>query len=128
MKTILLVEDDDEIRSSMADVLEHRGYHVRTASNGVEALEQLRESGAISLILLDLMMPRMNGFVFRERQLKDPTLASIPVIVITAYGQMAENIASLGPIPCLRKPVVYDELVALIERLTAPPPASDRSR
>ncbi|HEY3360215.1 MAG TPA: response regulator [Polyangia bacterium] len=118
LKTILLVEDDPEIRASMSDILEQHGYYVRTAANGVEALEQLRESGSITIILLDLMMPRMNGFEFRERQLQDPTLATLPVIVITAYGQMAEKVAALGQVPCLRKPVDYQELIALIERLT----------
>jgi two-component system chemotaxis response regulator CheY len=118
MRTILVVEDDPEIRSPLVDRLESAGYHVQTAANGMEALERLRDSGAISLILLDLMMPRMNGFEFRERQLTDSTMASVPVIVVTGHGQMAERIPSLGDVPCLRKPVDCGELLALIERLT----------
>jgi CheY-like chemotaxis protein len=118
LKTILLVDDDPGIREATGELLRECGYFVDTAADGVEALERLRSTGAISLILLDLNMPRMNGFDFRTRQIADPTLAAIPVIVMTAYGQLAEQTARLGPLPCLRKPINGDELVAMIEKLT----------
>jgi len=118
LKTILLVDDDPGVREATGELLREVGYFVETAADGVEALERLHSSGAINLILLDLNMPRMNGFDFRQRQVEDPTLAAIPVIVMTAYGQLAEQTARLGPLPCLRKPVNADELVAQIEKLT----------
>ena len=118
LKTILLVDDDPDIREATGSLLRESGYFVETAANGVEALDSLRSSGAINLVLLDLNMPRMNGFEFRERQLADATLAAIPVIAVTAYGQLAEQLARLGPLPCLHKPVDGDELIGLIEKLT----------
>jgi len=118
LKTILVVEDDVDIREMTTELLREAGYFVEAAADGVEALACLRSSGAISLVVLDLNMPRMNGFEFRERQLADPTLAPIPVIAVTAYGQLAEQVARLGPVPCLKKPFDHDELLAMIERLT----------
>jgi two-component system, chemotaxis family, chemotaxis protein CheY len=118
LRTILVVEDDHDLRRLTAEMLREAGYFVESAADGVEALERLRSTGAISLVVLDLNMPRMNGFEFRERQVADPTLAGIPVIAVTAYGQLAEQVARLGPIPCLKKPFDYDELITIIERLT----------
>ena len=117
VKTILLVEDDPDLRGTTAAALEECGYNVVTAANGVEALELLRGSATVQLILLDLMMPRMNGFEFRERQLKDATLASIPVVVITAYGQMLDQSGPMARIPVLRKPLKLEDLERLVERL-----------
>jgi two-component system, chemotaxis family, chemotaxis protein CheY len=117
-KTILVVEDDPELRHSTGEFLRRSGYYVVAAADGVQGLELLRQSGAITLILLDLLMPRMNGFEFRERQMQDPTLAQIPVIVVTAHGQLAERAGALGAVPVLRKPLDFDELVRLIEQLT----------
>jgi CheY-like chemotaxis protein len=118
LKTILVVEDDIDIREMTGELLRDAGYFVESAADGVEALERLRSTGAISLVVLDLNMPRMNGFEFRERQLGDPTLAGIPVIAMTAYGQLAEQTARLGPVPCLHKPFERTELITMIERLT----------
>jgi CheY-like chemotaxis protein len=118
LRTILVVEDDHDLRQLTTAVLREVGYFVESAADGVEALEKLRTTGAISLVVLDLNMPRMNGFEFRERQLADATLAAIPVIAVTAYGQLAEQLARLGPIPCLKKPFGHEELLAMIERLT----------
>ena len=112
-----MVEDDHDLRELTTAILREAGYFVESAVDGVDALERLRSTGAISLIVLDLNMPRMNGFEFRERQLADPTLAAIPVIAVTAYGQLAEQLARLGPVPCLKKPFGHDELLAMIDRL-----------
>lgn len=118
LRTILVVEDDHDLRRLTTQLLREAGYFVEGAADGVEALDRLRSTGAISLIVLDLNMPRMNGFEFRERQQADPTLASIPVIAVTAYGQLAEQVARLGPVPCLKKPFDHEELLAMIDRLT----------
>jgi CheY-like chemotaxis protein len=82
---ILLVDDDPDIREALAETLEDHGFTVATASNGVDALRQLRRMRTRpALVLLDLMMPVMDGYGFLDERRKDPTLASIPVVVITA--------------------------------------------
>lgn len=84
MATILLVEDNDDVREMMAVALELGGHTVLPASNGRAALELLRRSPRPSLILLDLMMPVMNGWELRNALKADPRLADIPVIVVSA--------------------------------------------
>lgn len=83
---ILLVDDDPEIRSSLGDLLTIAGYLVIEASNGQEALDLLdRPDHALPcLIVLDIMMPILDGWGFRRRQIADPRLASIPVVIVTA--------------------------------------------
>ena len=86
---ILLVEDDPELREALALVLESDGYVVVTAADGVEALERLHDRLRPRVIVLDLMLPVMDGFEFRVRQTEDPELAGIPVIVLSAGGDGA---------------------------------------
>src|SRR3954471_1338862 len=84
-KRILIVDDDDDIRETLSQVLTDEGYTVETAINGLEALNQLRRTTTIpSLILLYLMMPVLNGFEFQVAKSRDPLLASIPVIIVSA--------------------------------------------
>jgi len=112
-KYILIVDDDDDIRLALAEVLEDEGYQVKTAANGNEALALLRSSESPCMILLDLMMPVMDGWAFREHQLKDPALADIPVYVISAAGNVAG-----APVPKDRfipKPIMLDHLLSLVE-------------
>jgi CheY-like chemotaxis protein len=111
-KTILVVDDDREIRETLKDVLEEEGYDVHAAANGVEALAILRRDGARppSLIVLDLMMPQMNGWQFCEAQRADPALSPIPVLIISASSDAGR--ASIAGNPRLRKPV---ELARLLE-------------
>lgn len=85
-KTVLLVDDDYDIRSVLCEVLEQEGFDVGIATNGREAIDYLEMNAAPSLILLDLMMPVMNGFEFREIQVANPKWAKIPVIVMSADG------------------------------------------
>ena len=92
---ILLVDDDAPSAEALRDILERRGPRRPTAENGQVALEALREADVFSVILLDVMMPVMNGYEFREEQLKDPKLASIPVIVLTADGHARLKAAQL---------------------------------
>ncbi len=90
MKTLMVVDDDADIRDMLAEVLEAEGYRVICAADGEEALRVLRQGPPYpSLILLDLMMPGMDGWEFRALQAKDPALAGIPVIVLTADGKPA---------------------------------------
>jgi len=108
-RSILLVEDEPEIRESLKDALESEGYEVVTASNGQEALDVLSTIRKPCLILLDLMMPVMNGWEFAEALQADSELAEIPIIVVTAFGQELQRsrIATWDVIP---KPVDLDRL------------------
>src|SRR6185436_12323698 len=81
---ILLVEDDFDVRDALIPILEYEGHRVVGAASGQEALDRLRSGAKPSLILLDLMMPGMSGMEFRAEQLRDPALASIPVVVVSA--------------------------------------------
>lgn len=116
-KRILVVEDDGAILETVAPILEEEGYRVSTASNGGEALEQLRLVDLPDVILLDLQMPVMDGWKFRNVQRRDSRLASIPVIAISADGtQQAEAISANA---FLRKPLDLTALLATIARVIA---------
>jgi CheY-like chemotaxis protein len=111
---ILIVEDDDDIREALTQILELEGYTVREAANGREALDiSAREPP--SLILLDLMMPVMDGWQFRAEQIKDPALAQIPVVVISADAGIHEKVASFGAASVLPKPISLDRLLRAVE-------------
>ena len=113
VRPILLVEDEPDVRDALRLVLEDAGYDVVCAGEGREALARVRESSP-SLILLDLMLPVMDGFEFRVQQMQDPSIASIPVIVFSCGGDLQEKIAPLRVAACLRKPVDVDALLELI--------------
>ena len=83
---ILVVEDDEDAREALVALLELKGYHAVPAGNGREALEYLQHARIPDLIILDLWMPIMNGWQFREEQAKDQRLAEVPVIVVTALS------------------------------------------
>jgi CheY-like chemotaxis protein len=114
--TILIVEDDLDIREVMRMVLEASGYEVLEACDGAEALDVVRARGA-SVILLDLMMPGMDGFQFREAQQQDPTIASIPVIVVSGGGGVPEKAAALGAAGYLVKPTDTPRMLMLVKQL-----------
>jgi len=84
---ILVVDDDPDIRDSLREVLEDEGYSVACVGNGQEALDWLHREPRPRVILLDLMMPIMDGWQFRREQKRDPAIADIPLIVITATGK-----------------------------------------
>jgi len=109
------VDDDQDIREVVADALAAEGYRVITASDGREAIALLRRvSVAPSLILLDLMMPGMDGAQFREEQRRDPALEGIPVVVVSADMGLGSAAHSLGVAAHLRKPVLLDALLAAV--------------
>ncbi|BDG04041.1 response regulator [Anaeromyxobacter oryzae] len=115
---ILLVEDDLSIRETIAELLAEEGYAVTCAANGAEALDLLSSDAAPSLILLDLMMPVMDGWAFRSAQRRDPRLASIPVLVLSAgHGGDSVAVAGLGVDAFLAKPFDLDTLVSTVHRL-----------
>jgi CheY-like chemotaxis protein len=110
---ILVVEDDVATRSALADILEIEGYNVATVGNGREALEYAQDNPAPCLIILDLMMPEMDGWEFRARQKKHPKLAESPVFVLTASGRQATKGFDADMI--LHKPIDVDRLLSAIE-------------
>ena len=110
---ILVIEDDDDIRTTVVDMFAFEGYRAIGASHGLEALELLQDSPRKpALILLDLMMPLMNGAEFRERQLADPSLAQIPVVILSADAHADRRCAELGAVGFVKKPM---KLVSLLE-------------
>lgn len=116
MHVVLIVEDDADIRATMCEALEDNGYKAVPAANGMEALAYLRSNNERPcLILLDLMMPVMDGQTFRAEQRADPALASIPVVVISAYRDV-ERYANDLAAECLPKPVRLDALLATARR------------
>jgi CheY-like chemotaxis protein len=118
MDTILVVDDDADIRETMHLILADEGFRVVSASDGEEALAVLRSGVRPRLILLDLMMPVLNGWQFREVQLSDPVLSKIPVIVISADSNLRQKMTAIGA-AFLRKPLDMDQLLAAIARVSA---------
>jgi CheY-like chemotaxis protein len=115
---ILLVEDDFAIRETVAEILEAEGFHVTCARNGADALERLSQrAGRPGLILLDLMMPVMDGVEFRRAQALDPELATIPVVVLSASASHDFRVLNLLPGAYLTKPFELERLLATVERL-----------
>jgi CheY-like chemotaxis protein len=112
---VLIVEDDEALREALTETLADAGYRVVVATNGKEALERLRAPDATmpSLILLDLMMPVMDGWQFRAEQRRDPVLAAIPVCVLSAAGQAASNVTADCFLP---KPTSLDMLLETVAR------------
>jgi CheY-like chemotaxis protein len=114
-KSLLIVEDDPEARESLAAVLTSEGYKVIVAENGRAALDALREApSAVCMILLDLFMPVMNGWAFRDEQIRDPALADIPVVIITADASAAQRMGKLGVAGAMTKPIDFDRLLAMV--------------
>ena len=121
---VLVVEDDRDIRDAVVEILQDEGYAVAAASDGQEALEHLH-SGAPrpDLILLDLMMPVMSGYQFRQEQLAIAELASIPVLVITADVNARAKVESLKAAGFVQKPLKIQPLLDRVaELLAAAPP------
>ena len=115
---VLVVDDDPAIREFVGQALEDEGYEVRLAVNGQEALATLLEWQA-NLIVLDLMMPTMDGWTFRDRQREVDILADIPVIVMSAARNLVGQTDRLAPAAILPKPFDLDTLLAETERLLA---------
>ena len=110
-KSILVVEDNIDIQESLKATLENEGYSVFTADNGREALDRLEKMPTPCLILLDLMMPVMNGWEFVEEINKDIMLSSIPIVVVTAIGDSKNSPKTDGYIP---KPINFDALIVAV--------------
>ena len=111
---VLVVEDDRDIREGLLDALTDNGYQSVGAANGRDALATLRTGGSLPcMILLDIMMPVMDGTEFREEQLRDPKLAGIPVVLLSAHRDVAERAKTLKVAAYLEKPLNVKNLLDL---------------
>jgi CheY-like chemotaxis protein len=109
---VLIVEDDADLREMMAQLLSLEGFQTAAVGNGREALEYLQRRESPDVILLDLMMPVMDGWEFRRRQQADPALARVPVIVLSALDQSRTRGVSASAF--LKKPLDFDRLLQLV--------------
>ena len=114
-KSVLIVEDDEDVRGALSAFLEGEGYRVLEASDGAEALTRLRAEH-VCVVLLDLWMPGMDGWEFRAEQLRDAALASVPVVVITADHAAARKAADLGVAAYMTKPIEFPRLLEYVGR------------
>ena len=119
---IMVVEDDKDIRRNMKRLLESEGYTVDVAENGQVAIDNLAASQDLpNLIILDLMMPVMDGFEFREAQGRNTRLANIPVIIMTADGHTEEKMLRVGAKAALRKPADVNAILHVVKRISETP-------
>ncbi len=117
LRHVLVIDDEPSIREMVTEILGDEGYQVATAANGLEAVEYLADvPEPPCLILLDLMMPIMDGWEFSDRQHQDARLASIPVVVVSADANVEQKAGSVGAAGFLRKPVQLAELLRLMEQ------------
>jgi len=114
---LLVVEDEADARDAIATMLEDAGYEVLQAANGREALRQLGDrNGRCDLILLDLMMPVMNGWDFRRKQKETPAFAATPVVLMSAGAHLAIVRAELNAAGHITKPVELSDLLDAVRR------------
>jgi CheY-like chemotaxis protein len=109
---VLIVEDDDDLREMMAHMLTIEGFEAATVANGREALDYLQNAELPRVILLDLMMPVMDGWEFRRQQKADPDIAPVPVIVLSALDQARASTVDASAF--LKKPLDFDRLLELV--------------
>jgi CheY-like chemotaxis protein len=110
---VLIIDDEKDIRESLQQFLEFDDYPVKIASNGSEGLSTLSQLPLPQLILLDLMMPVMDGWAFAEALRAQPILSGCPVVVMSAFSERADSILSQG---VLQKPIHLDKMTALIQK------------
>lgn len=124
MKSILIADDQDDERAIQRALLEHLGYTVREAVDGVDALEQVG-SNVPDLVLLDIAMPRLDGLGVCRALRSDPTTANIPVLFYTASvaDEWEEEVARLGGCKVLVKPVDPHDVAQEVDSLIGPPSA-----
>jgi CheY-like chemotaxis protein len=118
--SVLIVDDEPGVVSGLAELLGSEGYMVATACDGADALHQLRRGLRPSVILLDLMMPRMDGWDFRHEQMKDDQLKEIPIIILTAAGFSEASVKTqFGDIEFVRKSSGHAAMLRALGRAAA---------
>jgi CheY-like chemotaxis protein len=116
---ILLVEDDFVLRSSLSEFLAGEGFRVDCCADGREAFRRLHVPPKPNIILLDIMLPHLDGFELRALQKKSPPIANIPVVVISAYDLDPQSVDELGLSLTLRKPLDLEKLLSTVRDATA---------
>jgi CheY-like chemotaxis protein len=121
---VLIVEDDPDIREMLSTLLSTEGFHAVAAEDGLEALHLLRAVRHRApeipcLVLLDLKMPRLGGDEFRRAQLGDPTVASVPVAVMSGAVDLEQRAQDLGAVATVAKPIDIDRLMDVVRRYCA---------
>jgi len=121
---VLIVEDDPETREMVYELLVVHGFYALAAEDGLEALHLLRalrhrEPDAPCLVLLDLTMPRLGGNEFRRSQLGDPTVANVPIVVMSGVSDLEQRAAAMGAVATLAKPIDIDVLIEVVKRYCA---------
>lgn len=115
-KRVMVVEDEVDARELLAEILVDEGYEVTTAGDGRDALAKLRATGPYDAVVLDLVMPVMDGYAFRIEQLKDPVLAKVPVFVVS--GEVSRGVTPIaGVAGQLSKPLEIPKLLASLRNL-----------
>jgi len=122
--TIMIVDDDPDIRELMKIFLEGDGYHVDLAADGIEALDQLHAGAHPDLILVDLMMPRMDGEQFMK-ELRGTRFAKIPIIVISGHSAVRRKTREFEAAAFLMKPVEFNELLKTVRRFAPARPTDE---
>lgn len=117
-KRILVVEDDTSIRELLVELLESEGYEVFSAVNGLEGLKILQEKSQPDLILIDLMMPIMDGYSFRTEQLKNNIWSKIPTVVMSAEANAKEKMKNFSITAFLSKPVELDTILRTVAKFS----------
>lgn len=116
-RVVLVVDDDRDALEAITAILEDAGYDALSAANGLEALGQLGDhKGHCDLILLDLLMPVMNGWDFRRKQKQTPAFADIPVLLMSAGAHMATVSGELNAAGYVTKPVEMPDLLSVVKQ------------
>ncbi len=115
-KLVMLIDDDRDIRDALAELLREEGYKVTVAANGRDALTQLEGGVMPSLMLVDVMMPEMDGFEFCERCRADPRLLPVPRFLLTATPRLEHRAAQASVLGVLEKPVAVERLLEVVQR------------
>lgn len=117
MKKILIIEDDTSIRELLVEIFESEGYLVDSGVNGSEGIKAL-ETNIPDLILMDVMMPVMDGYAFRMEQMKNPKWDSIPVVAMSAQDQGRGKLEDHGITNFINKPLELDRLLETVKSLS----------
>lgn len=121
MSQVLIVDDDPDIRDTLCEVLRDEGYEVDTAGDGQQALDYLKTRPPPCVILLDLMMPVMSGPELLEAQRRDPALAHVPVVLVSAARNLSALADEIDDVDFLAKPIQLDDLFDTVSRYCPAP-------
>ena len=119
MTAVLVIDDENDIREDVVEILREEGYEAVSAANGADALAALRAGPKPALILLDLMMPVMNGLEFRADQLREPAFADIPVVLMSGTNNVPEKAQDMKVTAYLVKPFRLGDLLRIVADCSA---------